>query len=395
MTRTGDAGDGRGALGNRERLLILGFWTFFGLLESGKAYVGTRMRGVPVSPGNALLGNMPWWYMWALLTPAVFLIAGRFRLDRPPVGRSLAVHAVAGFAFVPLHLVPVGALYYFTHARYNPAAAGLDMLLRRWIEPFLLLDVLTYWVIVGGYHALAIHRRMRATEREAARLEVQAAELRSLTAEARLHALRMELNPHFLFNALNAISGLVRRADRDGAVAMLARLGDLLRVTLNRDTAPQVPLGRELECLELYLDIERVRFADRLTIELDVPDALHDALVPPLILQPLVENAIRHGIAPAIGGGSITVRARRDDDHLHIDIRDTGGGWGDRPGPREGVGLSNTRARLTQLYGPAAAVHTGSALDGGAVVSLSFPYTTAAPTRDRVPATLTAPAETT
>jgi LytS/YehU family sensor histidine kinase len=235
---------------------------------------------------------------------------------------------------------------------------------------------------------------MRASEREAARLQLQAAELRSLTAEARLHALRMELNPHFFFNALNAISGLVRRADRDGAVAMIARLGDLLRVTLGRDAALLVPLGRELECLDLYLDIERVRFEDRLAFELDVPDVLRDALVPPLILQPLVENAVRHGIAPTIGGGRITVRARRDDDRISVVVEDTGRGWHGPAGRREGVGLSNTRARLAQLFGDAATVHTRSSTTGGAVVALTFPYTPAG-ARAAAPAHVIELAETT
>lgn len=368
------AGGGGAAFGSRERLLILGFWTFFGLLESGKSYLTARMRGDEAGLVSALIGNMPWWYMWAVLTPAVFILTRRFRLDRSPVAPSLVVHALAGFAFVPVHLLPVAILYWFTNARFNPGIT-FDGMIRQWFSAFILLDVLTYWMTVGGWHALEFHRRLRASEREAARLQLQAAELRSLTAEARLHALRMELNPHFFFNALNAISGLVRRADRDGAVAMIARLGDLLRVTLGRDAAQLVTLGRELECLDLYLDIERVRFEERLTFETDVPPLLHDALVPPLILQPLVENAVRHGIAPTVGGGTITVRARRDDDRLTLIVEDTGRGLRERR--RDGVGLSNTRARLAQLYGDAASVHIGSGRTGGAVVTLTFPYTPA------------------
>ena len=394
-TQPGSARAGTAAFGNRERLLILGFWTFFGLLESGKAYVGARMRGSPNGLGPALIGNMPWWYMWAVLTPAVFVVARRFRLDGSPVAPSLLAHAFAGFAFVPLHLLPVGVLYWFTNARFVPNGLAMDQMIRQWVESFILLDVLTYWAIVGGWHALEFHRRMRVTEREAARLQLQAAELRSLTAEARLHALRMELNPHFFFNALNAISGLVRRSDRDGAVAMIARLGDLLRVTLGRDASPQVSLGRELECLDLYLDIERVRFADRLAFHLDVPDDLRDALVPPLILQPLVENAVRHGIAPAIGGGSITVRARLTDGLLRLTVEDTGGGWQQPPHAREGVGLSNTRARLAQLYGEEASVRTGSAPGGGAIVTLVLPYHTAGAAVERVPDNAIELAETT
>jgi signal transduction histidine kinase len=384
MTRTeGGTRGGMRAIGSRERLAILAFWTCFGLLESAKAYVSTRLRGSPSTWAHALAGNMPWWFMWALLTPAVFALARRYRLDRRPAGGAIAVHAVASAGSALVHIIPVGALYFFTHARFNPDGPPLPTMLRNFVDGYGLLDMLTYWAIVGGYYALEFHRRMRATELEASRLQLQAAELRGLTQEARLHALRMELNPHFLFNALNAISGLVRRSDRDTAVAMLARLGDLLRVTLRRDTAEVVTLERELECLDLYLQIERVRFSDRLHIDIDVPDPLRDALVPTLILQPLVENAVRHGIAPTPGPGTIRIQARPAGDQLRIAIADTGPGWnGDQP-RGEGLGLSNTRARLVQLYGDAASLLAGAAHGGGTIVTLILPYRAAEPARER------------
>jgi LytS/YehU family sensor histidine kinase len=193
----------------------------------------------------------------------------------------------------------------------------------------------------------------------------------------------MELNPHFLYNALNAISGLVRRSDRDGAVGMLARLGDLLRVTLNSDAEAEVPLERELECLELYLEIERVRFADRLFTETDVPAELNDALVPSLILQPIVENAVRHGIAPVTRPGTVRIAAERVGTELRLTVADTGAGWNDRRNGREGVGLSNTRARLAQLYGDEAGLRAGPGLTGGTVVTLTLPYHAAPVARER------------
>jgi two-component system, LytTR family, sensor kinase len=378
MTETTNPTDGgmRGGtrvIGPQERLAILGLWACFGLLESTKAYLVRPPSAPPSSFAYALLGNMPWWIAWALLTPLIFTLANRFRLDRRPFGGALAVHVVASAAVSLLHLIPVMSLYYLTHARHQPGIAPLPVQLGNWLNFYGLFGILTYWAIVGGYYALEYHRRMRASEREAAALKVQAAELRALTHEARLHALRMELNPHFLYNALNAISGLVRRADRDAAVGMLARLGDLLRVTLNSDAQEEVTLERELECLELYLEIERVRFADRLFTEIDVPAELHDALVPSLILQPIVENAVRHGIAPVRGPGTIRLEARRVDTELRITVADTGAGWRAGNG-RKGIGLANTRARLAQLYGDAAGVGAGPRAGGGTLVTLTLPF---------------------
>lgn len=374
-------------IGPQERLAILGLWTCFGLAESAKAYVVTApLHGIRSSFGYALIGNMPWWITWALLTPVIFALANRFRLDQRPVAGAIAAHTVAGAVVGLVHLLPVMTLYYYTHARHVPGMAPLPVQMRNWIDSFGLFDMLTYWATVGAYYALEFHRRMRATEREAATLKLQAAELRALTHEARLHALRMELNPHFLYNALNAISGLVRRSDRDAAVGMLARLGDLLRVTLNSDAEEEVTLERELECLELYLEIERVRFVDRLRTDIDVPPALYHALVPSLVLQPIVENAVRHGIAPVPGPVTIHIHARSVGSELRITVADTGAGWDVRRNGHEGVGLSNTRARLAQLYGDAAGLSAGPRPEGGTLVTLTLPYHAAPSARERAPA---------
>jgi LytS/YehU family sensor histidine kinase len=193
--------------------------------------------------------------------------------------------------------------------------------------------------------------------------------------EARLNALRMELHPHFLFNTLNAISGLVRRREIDAAVRMLARLGELLRVTLERGSVQQVPLERELSFLRLYLEIERIRFHDRLGVDFEVDPEVLDALVPTLILQPLVENAVRHGVARLSGPGRVGVRAARQDGKLILQVADTGAGFqAGNGGTRLGVGLSNTRARLEQLYGADAAMMLDNGPAGGALVTVTLPY---------------------
>jgi sensor histidine kinase YesM len=352
---------------------VLAVCVLLGLVESGKAFLGSRLRDAPVTWGNALIGNMPWWLVWALLAPFAFALARRFRADR---GRpsAIAVHFLVAFPISFVHLLAVGALYYRTHAMGR--APSFEVMIRNWIDSFIMLDALTYWALIGSYYALEYYSRFRVSERHAASLAVRAAQLEASMTEARLAALRMELNPHFLFNTLNAISGLIRRRELDGAIGMLARLGELLRVTLEREAAHQVPLERELSFLRLYLDIERVRFHDRLTVAFDIdPEAL-DAVVPSLVLQPLVENAVRHGIARRPGPGRIDIRARREGDALVVRVQDTGFGFARKESPRwqEGVGLSNTRARLEQQYGGRAQMTLENAAEGGAVVSLTLPF---------------------
>jgi two-component system LytT family sensor kinase len=186
--------------------------------------------------------------------------------------------------------------------------------------------------------------------------------------------LRMELNPHFLYNALNAIAGLVRRQDGARAVEMLARLGTLLRLTLERDSGHEVTLGRELELLDLYLDIERTRFSDRLRVDLDVPAAMLEALVPAFVLQPLVENAIRHGIAPVPEPGWVRIAASAHGGTLAIEIADTGPGVPAEASRSQGVGLRNTRARLAQLYGGSAGLRLERGAAGGTIATLWLPF---------------------
>ena len=187
-----------------------------------------------------------------------------------------------------------------------------------------------------------------------------------------MQALRAELNPHFLFNALNAVSGLVRRKENGAAVRMLAALGELLQTTLDHCRPPEIPLREELQLLERYLAIERVRFGDRLVIDVDPPRAAADALVPTFILQPLVENTIRHGISRRRGAGRIDIRVEREGDALVLVVHNTGDGVA--PDARAGLGLTNTRARLVELYGGGACLELESAPEGGARVRVRLPY---------------------
>jgi LytS/YehU family sensor histidine kinase len=183
----------------------------------------------------------------------------------------------------------------------------------------------------------------------------------------------MQVHPHFLFNTLHAVTVLIRE-DPAAATKVVTRLGDLLRLTLSRATTAQVSFRRELEILTLYLEIERTRFQDRLEIHYDVQPATLSALVPDLILQPLVENAIRHGVSPNAGTGHITLRSRREGDWLVLEIRDNGAGLAPGQTPRDGIGLSTTKARLERLYGDAQQMTLTSLPEGGCVARIRIPY---------------------
>ncbi|MEN8376468.1 MAG: histidine kinase [Gemmatimonadota bacterium] len=391
-------------LGRRERLLVLGFWLIFGLIESTNAYVNVATAGGEASWSTALVNNIPWWLMWAALTPVVVWLARQFRFDDGHSARAAFVHFGAMFAVAAVHTLVVGWLFYMTANRGlvfplgRPTTldgpfviASLWRTYRSFLGTYLVVNLATYWVMVGGYYAFEFYKRYREEELRAARM-------RAHLTEARLNALRTELNPHFLFNTLNAISGLVRRSENEAAVRMLARLGDLLRMTLERGGDHRVPLEQELELLRVYLEIERVRFHDRLSVEMDVDRNALDGMVPTLILQPLVENAVRHGIAPRLGAGRIRVGAERRNGELVLEVADSGAGFqgdggrtpdpgaasvaaaatdadgGDMERNEGGVGLTNTRERLAELYGERAVLSLGVAPEGGGLVRLVLPY---------------------
>ncbi len=228
-------------------------------------------------------------------------------------------------------------------------------------------NVPIYWVIVSIVHALTYYRRSQAKEKQALELEAR-------LSEAKLQALRMQLHPHFLFNTLNAISTLVHK-DPAAADEMLGNLSELLRATL--DTSEQeIPLREDLALLERYLEIQQARFGDRLRIEKEIDATALDGRVPTLILQPLVENAIRHGIEPQPVPGHIAIRAHRKEEKLVLSVRDNGVGM-KKPGTAsEGIGLANTKARLQTLYGPRARLILNTASDGGCLVEMELPYHT-------------------
>jgi LytS/YehU family sensor histidine kinase len=231
---------------------------------------------------------------------------------------------------------------------------------------YFVLNCIIYWAVLGIGYGIQFYRKYREGVLRASHLETQ-------LVQAQLQALKMQLHPHFLFNTLNAISTLVRKNRNKSATDMIAGLSDLLRLTLESVGVQKVPLKQELDFLETYLEIEQTRFEDRLRIQMDIhPDTL-EAFVPNLLLQPLVENAIRHGIAPHSSGGCVEIKARRDEDRLWLQVRDDGPGLPEGDVLNTGVGLVNTRARLERLYGTRHRFSLSNAPTGGAVVTLEIP----------------------
>ncbi|WP_044564176.1 sensor histidine kinase [Azospirillum sp. B4] len=309
---------------------IAGIWLIIGLVLGGQWYVNDL----------AYDAAKPWWVysaaivastLWAAMTPLVFALAGRIGFERGHALRSIGLHIVTGLLLSVAHTL----IYVFILSLIF--GSGENMLWRK-MAGSLQGNLLTYATLTGIVIAGRAYHRLTAHEIDAARLQTQ-------LAEAETAALRAQLQPHFLFNALNAISALVRseplRAER-----MIARLGELLRLSIDGQRGPLTTLGDELDFTDAYLAIEQARLGERLTILRDIaPDTL-SAVLPSLLIQPLVENAVRHGIAPLPTGGTITLTARMAEGHLHLTVRDDGAGGG---AVREGIGLTNSRRRLERL----------------------------------------------
>ena len=296
-------------------------------------------------------------YVFAVSTPLALWLARRFPIERANWRRRLGLHLLAGTAFAV-----VWAVCHITIDSFFSGEASLLSPLSLARNTFVMLDkeLLVYFIIVLTSHAAVYYQRYREGELRA--------------SQAQLQALKMQLHPHFLFNALHAISALVHR-DPDAADKMIARLGDFLRLTLDASATQEVPLRRELEFLNCYLEIERVRFNDRLTTSVEVDPRVLDCRVPNLILQPLVENAIRHGVSQRTAPGHVRVRAERRGDALRLEVSDNGAGLSPQAkrATKGGVGLSNTRARLQQLYGSAYRFELSDDPRGGAIAALEIP----------------------
>jgi hypothetical protein len=312
---------------------------------------------MPIDWTEAFLSGFATWYPWMLLGPGVFYLARRFRLEPGGWMLALAVHVPAAIVFGIAHGLIRVAVGPWVDSRPIPPD--------RIVLGQLLLTVVSYWVFVAMDQARHNYRRYRDREVQSSRLESQ-------LARAQLEVLRMQLHPHFLFNTLHAVSALLHR-DPAAADEMIAQLSDLLRMTLDNFGVQEVTLAEELEFVRRYLDIQQTRFHDRLSVTIDVPPETLDARVPNQALQPIVENAIKHGLDNRQGVGRIEIRARGRASMLQLTVRDDGVGVKGTATCHGGIGLSNTRARLEQLYGPLAALDLSGHPDGGTIVTLLVP----------------------
>jgi two-component system, LytTR family, sensor kinase len=328
---------------------VFGAATAFGLSSFLQAYRLTLLNskpGMTIEAGKLLILNLALWYLPAVMMPAIVWAARRFPLEAGRRVRAIAVHTAGALLFSCAHLIGLLAVRFllWENGGKSPNATWSQYFQRRSFEQ-LDWSLMVYAVIVGVSHAVAYYHELQERRLKAAQLETR-------LIEARLKTLEAELHPHFLFNTLHAISTLVHR-DPESADRMISRLSDLLRITFDRSGEPKVSLKEEMDFLQKYLDIEQTRFQDRLTVHVHVePDAL-DGEVPRMILQPLVENAIKHGIAGRRGGDHVQITAGLNGDRLWMQVHDNGGGLqvGTLKALRTGVGLSNTRARLDCLYG--------------------------------------------
>jgi sensor histidine kinase YesM len=360
----------------RPALIVLAAWSVMALIETAKSFSANQAGDGNRSFIDLLLFNMPWWYTWAVLTGLVALIAERLPVDDTRLAaRALLAHLVAGCLIAGLHLVLVTTFYWNVFQPFLRAPTH-GALLSSWANVYFVSNFITYACIAGVLYATQYAQRYRESALRTAAMATEAERLHRRATEARLHALQRELNPHFLFNALNAIAGLVRKQESAAAVQMLARLGDLLRETLARGEAVESTLEEEMTLLQHYIDIERARFGARLRVDVDVPADTRDALVPTFALQPLVENAIRHGVARSSVDGHVSIEAVRANGRVTVIVRNTGLPPGGDAPPQEGVGLSNTRSRLAQLYHGAGGLDFTIAPDGEATAMLSVPYHT-------------------
>jgi two-component system, LytTR family, sensor kinase len=343
-----------------ELLLIFSGWTAFGLFNANQTYIAATGRGSPISAGRALSLGMTDAFLWALATVAIFWLARRFPLTRGRILPHAAVHLIAG---ITLSLARVGVMVALSQWTELYRPIEFTTLFYRQFHAYILLYVLLLGIAWAVYYHARFREREQAAEQLAAGL-----------AEARFQALKMQLHPHFLFNTLNAISALIPQ-EAQPARRMVARLGDLLRTALEQEATQEVSLRDELEFLEPYLEIEQTRLGDRLSVEFQVePEAL-DACVPHLVLQPLVENAIRHGVAPRSGPGVVIIAAAVEGDSLVLHVRNTGGEARERF-PREpgGRGLANVRSRLEHLYGTDQQLTAGPARPDGWVTTIRIPF---------------------
>ena len=352
----------------RNAVAVFGFWTFIGTYSAVQTHLSWSMTAKPMSWGAAFFAELTYTYAACALTPFVLILARRFPIERPHRIRNLLVHLAVMPVFSAIIKLTWDVIAsppdYYMHRGFTYTKMFRSIIS---VSDF---GAILYGLIVLIHHAREYYRRYRDES-------VYAAQLQAHLAQAQVRSLKMQLHPHFLFNTLHSISALILE-DPEGAEAMIARLGDLLRRAIESSAAEEIPLRQELEFLNLYLEIERIRFEERLRVEFDIDPAAEEALVPNLLLQPLVENAIRHGVAHRVRDGCIQISARRRGSDLLLKVADNGSGLPAHVvlSLKEGVGLSSTRGRLERLYGSGQRLQLEAPESGGLIARIVLPFAT-------------------
>jgi len=347
-------------------------WSAVGLFDATQNVFVMRAEGMHHAWARLFVRLFIAWLPWALATPGVLFLGRRFPPTRFRPISTWGIHIAAGGTIGLVYSAWVAGLDTLLNPWLNPAPPG--QFLHFWLDKFyngLLSQVILYASILAISYVLDSRARL-------ARQQTETAGLNEQLSKAQLNALRRQIEPHFLFNTLHAIAGLVREKRNDAAVSMIAGLSDFLRRVVEDSNRQQVPLGEELEFLQKYMDIQKVRFAERLEVSMNVPEELFSAQVPSLILQPMVENAVKHGIAKRAQGGAIRISAFRSNGRLTLSVYNDGpklsADW-DKAG--SGIGISNVRTRLQGLYGDGFDLNMRNQEPGGVEISFSVPFVAA------------------
>jgi two-component system LytT family sensor kinase len=349
--------------------LIWGIWTFIGLVFTLQGYFTSFRSEQPMTIGDSAYLQFTWSYLWALATPLVLWAATKIPIERSNWLRALLLHIPISLG-LSMIVTAIGHIFVWLYWGRTMGRPFSFERMTRFVVANFSEGIGIYMLIALSSYAFSYYRRYRESQLRTLQLESQ-------LSHSQLQALKMQLHPHFLFNTLHSISALLNK-DPESARKMITRLGDFLRLTLENSGSQEVTLEQEMTFLRCYLEIERVRFQDRLVTHVDVAKQTLDAKVPNLILQPIVENAIRHGIAPRSTPGVIEIEAERRNSTLRIQVRDNGPGL---PSHRtsenmfkKGLGLANTEKRLEQLYGAAHLLDLSDHPEGGLVVTLEIPF---------------------